>query len=75
METSNSNIPNLVNATNFQKVLITQALKPDRLHKVMTEFTLNELSKLDECSYSIGTNVYINNNIHKCICKIHFIRI
>lgn len=42
--TTNSSIPNLVKVSNFQQVLITQALKPDRLHKVLTEFSLNQLS-------------------------------
>lgn len=42
---ANYGIPNFVNATNFQKVLITQALKPDRLHKILTEFSLNQLSE------------------------------
>lgn len=43
--TTNSSVPNLVKATSFQQVLITQALKPDRLHKVLTEFSLNQLSE------------------------------
>lgn len=46
VEATNPGIPNFVNASNFQKVLITQALKPDRLHKILTEFSLNQLSEL-----------------------------
>lgn len=45
VETTNSSIPRSVNISNFQQVLITQALKPDKLHKVLTEFSLNQLSK------------------------------
>lgn len=45
METTNSDIPNFTKATSFQQVLITQALKPDRLHKVLTDFSLAQLSE------------------------------
>jgi len=45
METANSNTPNFVKASNFQHVLIIQALKPDRLHRALAEFALNQLSK------------------------------
>lgn len=44
VETTNSSIPKVINVSNFQQVLITQALKPDRLHKASTEFSLNQLS-------------------------------
>lgn len=44
--TTNSDIPNSVKVSNFQRILITQALKPDRLHKILTEFSLDQLSKL-----------------------------
>lgn len=60
METTNSGIPNFVNASNFQQVLITQALKPDRLHKVLTTFSLNQLSRLLELVIIVGILVMYN---------------
>lgn len=44
VETTNCEIPNFVKTTDFQQILITQALKPDRLHKALTTFSLSQLS-------------------------------
>ncbi|XP_050420010.1 cytoplasmic dynein 2 heavy chain 1 [Adelges cooleyi] len=49
--TTDAGIPSIVKITNFQQVLITQALKPDRLHKALTDFTLKQL-KLSDLSPS-----------------------
>lgn len=45
MGTTNSGIPNSIKVSNFQRVLVTQVLKPDRLHTALTEFALDQLSE------------------------------
>ncbi|XP_060838419.1 cytoplasmic dynein 2 heavy chain 1 [Rhopalosiphum padi] len=60
--TTNSSIPNLVNVSSFQQVLITQALKPDKLHKVLTEFSLNQLKLADLSPSTLSLSKLVGEN-------------
>ncbi|XP_050526495.1 cytoplasmic dynein 2 heavy chain 1 isoform X2 [Daktulosphaira vitifoliae] len=47
IKTSNTKIPSSIKLTNFQQVLVVQALKPDKLYKTLTDFVLKQLKLSD----------------------------